>query len=93
MDSATTEGREWRVVRVMDADPNARAGSAEVKVKIAAPVQPVPPEPLVGTALRPVEFDPPKSHEKSPRGLPRSTPDPAPKSPISEPQDLSHVAH
>ncbi|WP_131747698.1 plasmid replication, integration and excision activator [Frankia sp. Cppng1_Ct_nod] len=45
------------VVRVMDADPNARAGSAEVKVKIAAPVQPVPPEPLAGTALRPVEFD------------------------------------
>ncbi|WP_239374521.1 plasmid replication, integration and excision activator [Frankia sp. Cj5] len=44
-------------VRVMDADPNARAGSAEVKVKIAAAVQPVPPEPLAGTVLRPVEFD------------------------------------
>ncbi|WP_239313342.1 MULTISPECIES: plasmid replication, integration and excision activator [unclassified Frankia] len=44
-------------VRVMDADPNARAGSAEVKVKIPAPVQPVPPEPVVGTALRPVEFE------------------------------------
>ncbi|WP_239405825.1 plasmid replication, integration and excision activator [Frankia sp. Cj3] len=49
--------REWRAVRVMDADPNARAGSAEVKVKIAAAVQPVPPEPLAGTVLRPVEFD------------------------------------
>ncbi|WP_239336792.1 plasmid replication, integration and excision activator [Frankia sp. CiP3] len=44
-------------VRVMDADPNARAGSAEVKVKIPAPVQPVPPEPVAGTALRPVEFE------------------------------------
>ncbi|WP_322749082.1 MULTISPECIES: plasmid replication, integration and excision activator [unclassified Frankia] len=44
-------------VRVMDADPNARAGSAEVKVKIPGPVQPVPPEPLAGTALRPVEFE------------------------------------
>ncbi|SBW18298.1 hypothetical protein FDG2_0615 [Candidatus Protofrankia californiensis] len=45
------------VVRVMDADPNARAGSAEVKVKIAAAVRPVPPEPLAGTPFRPVEFD------------------------------------
>ncbi|WP_131784180.1 plasmid replication, integration and excision activator [Protofrankia symbiont of Coriaria ruscifolia] len=44
-------------VRVMDADPNARAGSAEVKVKIAAAVRPVPPEPLAGTPFRPVEFD------------------------------------
>ncbi|WP_250289520.1 plasmid replication, integration and excision activator [Frankia sp. CiP1_Cm_nod1] len=44
-------------VRVMDADPNARAGSAEVKVKIAAGVRPVPPEPLAGTPFRPVEFD------------------------------------
>ncbi|KLL12185.1 hypothetical protein [Protofrankia coriariae] len=44
-------------VRVMDADPNARAGSAEVKVKIAAAVRPVPPESLAGTPFRPVEFD------------------------------------
>ncbi|ONH34062.1 hypothetical protein [Protofrankia sp. BMG5.30] len=44
-------------VRMMDADPNARAGSAEVKVKIAAAVRPVPPESLAGTPFRPVEFD------------------------------------
>ncbi|WP_250286376.1 plasmid replication, integration and excision activator [Frankia sp. CiP1_Cm_nod2] len=43
-------------VRVMDPDPTTRAGSAEVKVKMAAAVMPVAPEPLAGTMLRPVEF-------------------------------------
>ncbi|KLL09538.1 MULTISPECIES: hypothetical protein [Protofrankia] len=45
------------VARVVDADPQARAGSAEVKVKISSPVRPVPPEPMPGTPFRPVEFD------------------------------------
>jgi hypothetical protein len=49
-----TGERMW-IVRVLDPDPLARA--AEVKVKIPAPVQPVPPETLPGTPLRPVEFD------------------------------------
>jgi hypothetical protein len=34
--------RLW-AVRVMDPDPDARKGQAEVSVKIAAQVQPVPP--------------------------------------------------
>jgi hypothetical protein len=42
-------------VRVMDADPAAR--TSEVKVKMTAPVQPVPPEPMPGTPFRPVEFE------------------------------------
>ena len=50
-----TGERLW-AVRVLDADPEARAGSAEVKVKVAAPVQPVPPETLAGTPFRPAEF-------------------------------------
>jgi hypothetical protein len=45
----------WRTVKVLDADPEAR--SSEVKIKITAPVQPVPPEPVAGTPFRPVEFD------------------------------------
>ena len=45
--------RLW-VVRVRDADPAAR--SAELKVKIAAEVAPVPPDPIPGTPFRPVEL-------------------------------------
>ena len=48
--------RLW-AVRVMDPDPDARKGQAEVTVKIAAEVQPVPPEALPGLPFRPVEFD------------------------------------
>jgi hypothetical protein len=48
--------RLW-AVRVMDPDPDARKGQAEVTVKIAAEVQPVPPEALAGLPFRPVEFD------------------------------------
>ena len=42
---------------VLDADPDSRKGQAEVAVKIAAPVQPVPPEAAAGSPFRPVEFD------------------------------------
>ena len=52
----TTGERLW-AVRVLDADPASRKGQAEVAVKIAAPVQPVPPESVGGTPFRPVEFD------------------------------------
>ncbi|OHV40819.1 MULTISPECIES: hypothetical protein [Pseudofrankia] len=41
-------------VRVLDADPAAR--TAELKVKIAAEVAPVPPDPVPGTPFRPVEL-------------------------------------
>lgn len=51
-----TGDRVW-VVRVMDGAPDLRAGQAEVKVKIAAAYQPVPPEAIPGTPFRPVEFD------------------------------------
>jgi len=54
-DKVTGE-RVW-AVRVMDPDPAARAGTAEVKVKITAAVQPVPPDAVAGTPFRPVEFD------------------------------------
>jgi hypothetical protein len=43
------------VVNVYDPDPEAR--SKAVKVKIAAPVQPVLPEAMAGMPFRPVEFD------------------------------------
>ena len=46
--------RVW-TVRVLDADPEAR--TSEVKVKVVAPVQPVPPDTTGGTPFRPVEFD------------------------------------
>lgn len=52
----TTGERLW-AVRVLDADPESRKGQAEVAVKIAAPVQPVPPEAVAGSPFRPVEFD------------------------------------
>jgi len=52
----TTGMRLW-AVRVIDADEMTRKGQAEVSVKIAADVQPVPPEALPGLPFRPVEFD------------------------------------
>jgi len=45
--------RIW-AVRTIDADPTAR--TAELKVKIAAEVAPVPPDPIPGTPFRPVEL-------------------------------------
>jgi hypothetical protein len=42
-------------VDVVDADPEARERT--VRVKITAPVQPVPPEAAAGVPFRPVEFD------------------------------------
>ena len=42
-------------VDVVDADPEARERT--VRVKIIAPVQPVPPETAVGVPFRPVEFE------------------------------------
>lgn len=44
----------WQV-DVVDADPDAREKS--VRVKILAPVQPVPPAAAPGLPFRPVEFD------------------------------------
>jgi hypothetical protein len=46
----------WEV-GVHDADPNARKANRHVTVKIAAEVQPVPPEAVPGTPFRPVEFE------------------------------------
>lgn len=48
--------RLWQV-RVIDADELARKGQAEVSVKIAAEVQPVPPPLADGVPFRPVEFE------------------------------------
>src|SRR5688572_1839001 len=42
-------------VDVVDADPEARERTA--RVKISAPVQPVPPETAPGVPFRPVEFE------------------------------------
>src|SRR5262245_30219456 len=42
-------------VHVVDADPEAR--DRTVRVRLVAPVQPVPPEAMAGTPFRPVEFD------------------------------------
>jgi hypothetical protein len=42
-------------VDVIDADPEARERT--VRVKLLAPVQPVPPETAPGVPFRPVEFD------------------------------------
>ncbi|MBN9109616.1 MAG: plasmid replication, integration and excision activator [Pseudonocardia sp.] len=44
-------------VSVLDADPEARRSDKTVVVKIAAHVQPVPPEAVAGLPFRPVEFD------------------------------------
>jgi hypothetical protein len=49
-----TGERLW-VVTVLDGDPQAR--TAEVKVRIAAPVQPVTPSPAPGSPFPPVEFE------------------------------------
>lgn len=42
---------------VMDADPEARKNARMFRVKIAADVQPVLPEPIQGTTLRPVVLE------------------------------------
>jgi hypothetical protein len=42
-------------VDVIDADPGARERT--VRVKLLAPVQPVPPEAMAGAPFRPVEFE------------------------------------
>lgn len=52
-----TSGERLWAVRVMDPDPDARKGQAEVSVKIAAPVQPVPPDGRGGLPFRPVVFE------------------------------------
>lgn len=44
-------------VSVLDADPEARRGDKTVTVKIAARVQPIPPECAPGMPFRPVEFE------------------------------------
>jgi hypothetical protein len=49
-----TGERLW-LVTVLDADPDARA--REVKVRIAAPHQPVPPQAAAGSPFVAVEFD------------------------------------
>jgi hypothetical protein len=46
----------WEV-GVHDPDPEARKNERSVTVKIAAEVQPVPPEALPGLPFRPVEFE------------------------------------
>jgi hypothetical protein len=50
----TTGELVWQVT-VIDCDPDAREKT--VKVKILAPVQPVPPAPMPGLPFIPVEFD------------------------------------
>ena len=44
-------------VDVMDADESVRKADRQVSVRIAAKVQPIPPDKLAGTPFRPVEFD------------------------------------
>jgi hypothetical protein len=46
----------WEVT-VHDADPNAKGAAKSVKVKIASPYQPVPPDPIPGHPFAPVEFE------------------------------------
>lgn len=46
----------WQVP-VMDGDESVRAKQKTVTVKIAAEVQPVPPDAIAGLPFRPVEFD------------------------------------
>ena len=48
--------RLW-AVRVVDVDPHGRRGQAEVVVRVAAEVQPVPPEPTTALPFRPVVFE------------------------------------
>lgn len=49
-------GDLWWVAECIDGDMDAR-GDKQFKVKIAAPVQPVPPPSLPGAPFRPVEFE------------------------------------
>jgi hypothetical protein len=53
----TVTGLPLWEVGVHDPDPEARKAERSVNVKIAAEVQPVPPEPLPGLPFRPVEFE------------------------------------
>ncbi|GLX96766.1 plasmid replication, integration and excision activator [Herbidospora sp. NBRC 101105] len=46
----------WQVP-VLDADPEVKPAQKTVSVKILAPVQPVPPAPMPGLPITPVEFD------------------------------------
>ncbi|MGW0061842.1 plasmid replication, integration and excision activator [Streptosporangium sandarakinum] len=52
----TTGELVWQVA-VMDADPAVKVSQKTVAVKILAPVQPVPPPPVPGLPITPVEFD------------------------------------
>ncbi|MBG0814654.1 plasmid replication, integration and excision activator [Planomonospora sp. ID82291] len=52
----TTGELVWQVA-VMDADPAVKISQKTVAVKILAPVQPVPPSPVPGLPIIPVEFD------------------------------------
>lgn len=53
----TNTGLPLWEVGVHDPDPEARKNERSVTVKIAAEVQPVPPEALPGLPFRPVEFE------------------------------------
>jgi hypothetical protein len=53
----TVSGLPLWEVGVHDPDPEARKAERSVTVKIAAEVQPVPPEALPGLPFRPVEFE------------------------------------
>jgi hypothetical protein len=53
----TASGLPLWEVGVHDPDPEARKTERSVTVKIAAEVQPVPPEALPGLPFRPVEFE------------------------------------
>ncbi|MFI6994891.1 plasmid replication, integration and excision activator [Nonomuraea wenchangensis] len=46
----------WQVA-VMDGDPTLKPAQKTVAVKILAPVQPVPPQPMPGLPFTPVKFD------------------------------------
>ncbi|MEV0581302.1 plasmid replication, integration and excision activator [Nonomuraea sp. NPDC050310] len=46
----------WQIP-VMDADPSLKAAQKTVAVKVLSPVQPVPPAPVAGLPITPVEFD------------------------------------
>ncbi|YCK33222.1 plasmid replication, integration and excision activator [Actinomadura sp. ATCC 39365] len=46
----------WQVA-VMDGDPTLKPAQKTVAVKILAPVQPIPPQPMPGLPFTPVEFN------------------------------------
>lgn len=48
--------RLW-AVRVVDVDPRGRRGQAEIVVRVASDVMPVPPAPVGAMPFRPVVFD------------------------------------